>query len=50
MLINVNGELNESMKRIFEISLYAGTNLNRIKFKPTIYFILRNMVDLNKAK
>jgi hypothetical protein len=49
MLINVNGELNESMKRILEISLYAGNNMKKLSHKPMIFFLLRNMSDLNKS-
>ena len=50
MLINVNGELNSSMKKILSISLFAAAHLSCINHKPAIYFILRNMMDLDKSK
>jgi len=50
MLINVNGELNSSMKKILSISLFAANHLSFLKHKPTIYFVLRNMMDLKKER
>ncbi len=51
MIMNVMGEMNEAMKRILEISLYAA---HQLKFstnkKPIIFFVLRNMIDDNKSK
>ena len=50
MLINVKGEINSSMRKILSISLYAANHLSCLKHKPTIYFILRDMMDLDKQK
>jgi hypothetical protein len=50
MLINLNGEINSSMKKILTISLFAAKQLNMFKVKPVIIFVLRNMMDLDKTK
>ena len=50
MLINVNRELNSSMKKILSLSLLAAAHLSCINHKPAIYFILRNIMDLKISK
>ena len=49
-VINVNGEINNSMKKILSVSLYAAMKTQTVGHKPIIYFVLRNMVDLNIGK
>ncbi|CAF3908911.1 unnamed protein product, partial [Adineta steineri] len=50
MLINLNGEINASMKKILSISLFVANQLKVFKTRPIIIFILRNMMDLNVDK
>ncbi|ETO05373.1 hypothetical protein RFI_32025, partial [Reticulomyxa filosa] len=51
MIINVNGEMNESMKRIISMSLFAAKELKVcMNKKPIIVFVLRNMIDDDKVK
>ena len=51
MLINVNGEINESMKKIISLSMYAAQKLKLgTNKRPIIFFILRNMIDDDKNK
>ncbi len=51
MIINVNGELNEAMKKIISISLFAAKQLRLCtNKKPIIFFVLRNMTDTDKKK
>ncbi|CAF1490691.1 unnamed protein product [Didymodactylos carnosus] len=47
MLVNLNGELNASMKKILTISLFAANQLKMFKTRPVIMFILRNMMNLD---
>ena len=51
MLINVNGEINESMKKIISLSMYAAQQLKISTDKRAIiFFVLRNMIDVDKSK
>lgn len=47
IIINVNGEINISMKKILTMSLFAGNKLEVLNHKPEIIFCLRNMTDTN---
>ncbi|CAF1664934.1 unnamed protein product, partial [Didymodactylos carnosus] len=47
MLINLNGELNSSMKKILTINLFAANQLKMFNSRSIIMFILRNMMNLD---
>ena len=49
-IINVNGEINNAIRKILSISLYAAGRTQTLQHKPIIYFVLRNMIDLNIEK
>ncbi|ORY04980.1 hypothetical protein K493DRAFT_345258 [Basidiobolus meristosporus CBS 931.73] len=50
VLINIKGEMGTDMKDILEVTL-LGLQRLRVSFpQPKIYFILRDMVDLDKTK
>lgn len=45
------GEINESMKKVLQISVFCAQNIvASLKVKPTIFFVLRNMQDDNMDK
>ncbi|ETO02849.1 von Willebrand factor type A domain containing protein, partial [Reticulomyxa filosa] len=49
MIVNVNEEMNKSMKRIISMSLFAAKELKMcMNKKPIIVFVLRNMIHDDK--
>lgn len=50
VIVNVNGEINISMKKILTISLFAGNKLKELNHTPELLFCLRNMTDTNSDK
>lgn len=49
-IINVNGEINNAIRKILSISLYAAAKTQTLRHKPIVYFVLRNMNDTNIEK
>ena len=52
MLINLNGEVNTAMEKVLSISVFVANQLEMLRIRPMIMFVLRNMMDLdiNKQK
>lgn len=50
VILNVNGEINISMKKILTMSIFAGNKLNELRHRPELFFCLRNMTDTNPNK
>ena len=49
-IINVNGEINNAIRKLLSVSLYAAGRTQILQHKPIVYFVLRNMIDLNIEK